>query len=228
MSAANTIFKTTAQTARRTRRAYMGLFGVSYDFAAKRAEKRRDQVSALLTSAITRGEALETDAREFFEKAKDEARTLTRSAVSDLEETVEDIKEAVQETKKEIVLTAKKAEAKAKLSDAIEESDKYSAYVEKVQSYDPSADPIIVKAIIDHLGIALQSRDSKFVACSDEAERKTVAQSWLSKKLGIDTDDAALDAKVIAICEMMKDDRMKDRVTFYYLAAKAEGKLSEI
>jgi len=47
-----------------------------------------------------------------------------------------------------------------------------------------------VKKIVDHCGIALQSRDGLFVACSDETERNTVRDSWLIKKLGL-TGEAA-------------------------------------
>ena len=129
---------------------------------------------------------------------------------------------------KQAKTTSKSASTSETKTDDIVGTEKYGSYVEKVQNYDKDADPVIVKAIVDHLGIALQSRDSMFVACSDETERRTVAQSWLSKKLGIESDDATLDEKVGAVCDTMKADRMKDRVTFYYLAAKQEKKLDKL
>ena len=94
--------------------------------------------------------------------------------------------------------------------------------------YDADLNPLYIKKIVDHLGIALSSRDGKLVACSDPAERETVAKSWLAKKLGVEGDMDVLDAKVGDICHVMKADRMKPRVTFYYLLAKAEGKLEAL
>ena len=48
----------------------------------------------------------------------------------------------------------------------------------------------------------------------------------MKKKLGIDDKDAAME-KIKAVCAEMKPHRMKNRVTFYYLLAKNEGKLGE-
>ncbi len=107
-------------------------------------------------------------------------------------------------------------------------ADKYVSYVEDVRGYDKEADATIIKKIVDHCGIALQSRDGLFVACSDEAERHTVRDSWLIKKLGVTGETPTLDAKVMAVCELMQKDRMKSRVTFYYLLAKNEGKLASL
>ena len=107
-------------------------------------------------------------------------------------------------------------------------ADKYVSYIEDVRGYDNGADAAIVKKIVDHCGISLQSRDGLFVACSDETERHTVRDSWLVKKLGLKAETAELDAKVMTVCETMQKDRMKSRVTFYYLLAKNEGKLASL
>ena len=120
--------------------------------------------------------------------------------------------------------TAVKAPAKAEAPLA----DKYVSYVEDVRGYDADVDASIVKKVVDHCGIALQSRDGLFVACSDETERHTVRDSWLIKKLGLTGETAELDAKVMTVCETMQKDRMKSRVTFYYLLAKNEGKLASL
>jgi len=125
--------------------------------------------------------------------------------------------------------SVKTAPAKAlpvKKEDAAD--DKYVSYVQDVIGYDKDAEAVIVKKIVDHCGIALQSRDGLFVACSDEAERHTVRDSWLIKKLGLTAETAELDAKVMTVCETMQKDRMKSRVTFYYLLAKNEGKLASL
>jgi len=118
------------------------------------------------------------------------------------------------------------AVAPVKAEDVV--ADKYVSYVQDVLGYDKDADTVIVKKIVDHCGIALQSRDGLFVACSDESERHTVRDSWLIKKLGLTGEAADLDAKVMTVCETMQKDRMKSRVTFYYLLAKNEGKLATL
>ncbi|GLQ21103.1 DUF2853 family protein [Algimonas porphyrae] len=218
----------TKTTLRRTRLAYLGAIGLTYDFAAGRVEKRRDQVKALFDNAYDRGEDMEADARTLFKRAKDEVEELADDTVDELEQTVQDAKETVQELKEEIVLKVEKADKRAELSEKVEESDKYAPYLEKVSAYDKAADPIHIMKIVDHLGAALSSRDSMFVACSDETERKTVARNWLRKTLNVDGDLAALDEKVQSVCQTMKADRLKDRVVFYYLAAKAEGKLDTL
>lgn len=227
MSDSNLIDQTKT-TLRRTRQAYLGALGLTYDFAAGRVEKRREQAKSLLESAYERGEDMETDARKLLDRAKDEIEELADDTIGELEETVQDAKDTVQELKEEIVLKAKKAEKRAELAEKVEESDKYAPYLEKVQAYDKAADPVHVMKIVDHLGAALSSRDSMFVACSDESERKTVARNWLGKKLNVEGDAKSLDAKVQAVCQTMKGDRLKDRVIFYYLAAQAEGKLETL
>ncbi|MEP3889300.1 MAG: DUF2853 family protein [Hellea sp.] len=120
-----------------------------------------------------------------------------------------------------------KAAASPVKTDAVQD-DKYVTYIQDVIGYDKDADAAIVRKIVNHCGIALQSRDGLFVACSDETERQTVRDSWLVKKLGLTAETAELDAKVMTVCETMQKDRMKSRVTFYYLLAKNEGKLASL
>jgi len=118
--------------------------------------------------------------------------------------------------------------ASAMSATAIQKDDRYEAYVVGVRAYDKFANPVIVKKIVDHCGIALRSQDGRFVACSDETERNTVRDSWLTKHLGVNGEIAELDAKVMAVCETMANDHMKNRVTFYYLLAQQESKLAAI
>ena len=84
--------------------------------------------------------------------------------------------------------------------------------------------------ITKYLGASLNNKDAKYVACGDETERNTVRDSFLKKKLGLKDDNEVLDAKVVAVCDEMKaaKQRMKDRVSFYYLLAKNEGKLGDL
>lgn len=100
-------------------------------------------------------------------------------------------------------------------------------YFADVQRYDAGADAEIVKKIVKHLGIALQSKDASLVSCSDKSELDRVREKWCGKKLG-QTDAAAADAVIKTVCETMKGDRQKQRVTFYYLVAKEMGKLGDL
>lgn len=107
-------------------------------------------------------------------------------------------------------------------------ASKYDGYIADIQRYDVDADATVVKKIVDYCGIALRSRDGQLVACSDETERNTVRDSFLIKKLGLKDELAELDALVLAVCETMSKDRMKNRVTFYYLLARNEGQLQNL
>lgn len=100
-------------------------------------------------------------------------------------------------------------------------------YLAGVQRYDADANPEIVQKIVKHLGIALQSKDASMVSCSDPSELDRVREKWCMKKLG-ETDAGAADAVIARVCETMKGDRQKSRVTFYYLVAREMGKLGDL
>ncbi|MCB1383806.1 MAG: DUF2853 family protein [Notoacmeibacter sp.] len=99
-------------------------------------------------------------------------------------------------------------------------------YLADVKKYDAGADEAIVNKIVKHLGIALRSRDASLVSCTDPSELDRVVEKWCGKKLGV-TGDAASGA-VQSVCETMKADKTKARVTFYYLVAKELGKLGDL
>jgi hypothetical protein len=101
-------------------------------------------------------------------------------------------------------------------------------YVAEVAKYAPNCDAKAVKGIVKHLGIALNSNDSSMVACSSKSELERVRESWLKKKLALTNADADLDAAITSICDRMKADRTKSRVTFYYLLAEKYGKLAAL
>lgn len=71
--------------------------------------------------------------------------------------------------------------------------------------------------------LVMSKADTRFVACSDPVELARVRDNFLKKKLGLSSAD--MDASVKAICEHMKADRTKSRLTFYYLLAEHYGKL---
>lgn len=119
----------------------------------------------------------------------------------------------------------KAEKAPAKKTAAKKDEAKVSEYLEITQKYDADADNAVVTKIEKHLGASLKNKDAKYVSCSDETELETIVKGFMKKKMGIDDKDAAME-KVKAVCETMKPTRMKNRVTFYYLLAKNEGKLS--
>ncbi len=118
--------------------------------------------------------------------------------------------------------------AKKPVKTTDKKSDKLDNYVEMVRKYDKKADEDIIAKIVKICGPAMNTRDGKYVACTDEKERKTVAKSWLIKRLGLKDEAEELDKKVLSVCEQMKKDRLKNRVVFYYLLAKQENKLGEL
>ena len=100
-----------------------------------------------------------------------------------------------------------------------------ASYIEKVKKYSPTPNEAAVAAIVKHLGIALQSRDSSLVSTSDPGEMKRIREGWMKKKLALTGTDEELDKALQAVGEKMKADRSKDRVTFCYLIAEHFGKL---
>lgn len=95
-----------------------------------------------------------------------------------------------------------------------------------VKKYAPEASADHIKGIVKHCGIALQKRDSSFVACADKAERDRVRDGFMKKKLALTQSDAELDKAIMDVCQKMHGDRDKSRVAFYYLLAEKYGKLS--
>ncbi len=101
-------------------------------------------------------------------------------------------------------------------------------YLARVKKYVEKPDEAAVNAIVRHLGIALRSKDASLVSCSSKDELARVRDSWLKKKLALTESDADLDKGIKAICEQVKADRQKDRVTFYYLLADKYDRLSSL
>lgn len=99
-------------------------------------------------------------------------------------------------------------------------------YKADIAKYTSNINDKAVEAIVKFCGIALQSRDASLVACSDEAEIDRVRKGFATKILGLD--EAASNTVIKSVCEKMKADNTKHRVTFYYLMAEATGKVSEL
>lgn len=101
-----------------------------------------------------------------------------------------------------------------------------SKHLEEIKKYDAGADAAIVENMAKTYRLVLSKRDSAYVSASDPKELKTVRENFLKKKLGLSDSDEKLDAVIAEVVEDMKADRMKERLTFYYLCAKKTGKLS--
>ncbi|MEE9346890.1 MAG: DUF2853 family protein [Robiginitomaculum sp.] len=197
--------------ARKSTLAYIGLHGLAFERAQMRVKQVRTARKAFFDGLVIKGEEVELDILARFKTT--EIKPVAKKTV------------AKKATAKKA--PTKKATKTVKTTKTVT-ADKYTVYIENVRKYDATANAAKITAIVKHLGIALQSRDGKFVACSDESERNTVRDSWLVKKLGVKGTAKTLDAKVAGICTQMKADRLKCRVTFYYLLAKSEGKLGAL
>ena len=99
-----------------------------------------------------------------------------------------------------------------------------SDYSENVAKY-TTANESAIDGIVKHLGIALRNRDSSLVSCTDPAELNRIRDGFMKKKLALTDSDAELEKTLSEICEQMKAERNKSRVTFYYLVAEKYGKL---
>jgi len=101
-----------------------------------------------------------------------------------------------------------------------------SKYLEDVRKYDARPDLAAVKGLERYLGSALRNPDLRFVAASDRRELDTIRDKFLKRKLGLKDGNQKLDAVVSQVALDMKAQRMKRRLTFYYLCAKRVDKLA--
>lgn len=101
-------------------------------------------------------------------------------------------------------------------------------YASDVANYTGNVDQGVVDGIVKHCGIALRSKDSSLVSCSQKPELDRVRKNFLRKKLRLmDESDEVLDAAIEEVCQKMgTSNTQKSRVTFYYLLAEKFGKQS--
>ncbi|MEE9309511.1 MAG: DUF2853 family protein [Cocleimonas sp.] len=97
--------------------------------------------------------------------------------------------------------------------------------IAEVKRFDSSVDEALVTAIFNSLRPVHGNKDAMLVSCGDDSELETVKKNFLMKKLGMD-DSPELAAAVSDVCATMQGDRMKARITFYYLLTKKFGKES--
>jgi Protein of unknown function (DUF2853) len=101
-----------------------------------------------------------------------------------------------------------------------------SDYAAEIQKFSPDVNAAAVDSIVKYCGIALRNADSSLVSCSDAKELATVRDGFAAKKLGLSADVA--DAAIVKVCEQMKAEHQKSRVTFYYLLAQTSGTMSKL
>ncbi len=191
---------------------------------------RVEELEAELAAAKAKLEKLNKSTKATVKKAKAKAVKTVKTAATKTASKVaaKPAEKAAAQTKAKPKSASKPAQTAAatKTADTAKSDEaRHIPYFNDVKRYDPLANEDVVRKIVNHCGIALRSDDARFVACSDEAERNRVRDSWLKKKLEVTGTDVELDKKVQNICSIMQRDNRKNRVTFYYLAAKAERKL---
>lgn len=102
-------------------------------------------------------------------------------------------------------------------------------YTTDIKKYAGTVNDAAVKGIVKYLGIALKSsNDAALVSCSSKDELARVREHFMKKKLKMTDSDADLDRILKSVCEQMKADKTKARVTFCYLVAEKAGKLGAL
>ncbi len=88
-----------------------------------------------------------------------------------------------------------------------------------------ACDETLLTAIAKGLGPSIYNRDSGTVASGDPKELETVKTNFVTKKLGVEGDEA--DAAIAyAVEQLGSSNRNKLRPVFYYLVVKKLGKES--
>ena len=103
----------------------------------------------------------------------------------------------------------------------------FSEYLVDAQRYDAGVNQFYVEKIVKYLGIALRAKETSLVSCSDSKETDRIINKWCIKKLG-EKDHQHCNQIVNEVCQIMKADRFKERVTFYYLVAKKLDQLDKL
>lgn len=95
-----------------------------------------------------------------------------------------------------------------------------------IRRYTPEIDEIALSAIVRFLGLALQNRDSSLVSCGNDLEILRIRDGYAKKLLGLDpvTSISAIEH----VCQRMRADKAKHRVTFYYLMAQHTNTLEKL
>lgn len=101
-----------------------------------------------------------------------------------------------------------------------------SQYLENVKKYTDAPNETAVEALVGHLGLALDSRDSAVVAATDSEEIARVKSGYCSKTLDLTPEEA--DQAIASVCKIMAGDKAKCRVAFYYLLAQESNSMDRL
>ena len=102
-----------------------------------------------------------------------------------------------------------------------------SDYIDDVKRFTATPNEKAVDTIVKYCGIALRSsKDAALVSSSDKKELNRVRDGFAKKKLGLSEADA--ESAIAAVCERLKGERQKHRVTFYYLVAEESDTLGKL
>ena len=106
-------------------------------------------------------------------------------------------------------------------------NEKIEHYISASKELGLDLSDVLIAKITEDLVPSVYKQDAEIVACSDSAELETIKKNFLEKKLGVDADDAAMDAAIKGVCEAMgTSNRHKYRALFYALLNKEFGKES--
>ena len=101
-----------------------------------------------------------------------------------------------------------------------------SKYLENVKQYVDSPNEDAVDSLVGHLGIALEQRDAANVAASDPKELEKIRDGYCNVNLDLSVEEA--ENAIKQVCEKMKGDNSKCRVTFYYLLAEVTNTMHRV
>jgi hypothetical protein len=104
------------------------------------------------------------------------------------------------------------------MADIQEHKDTLAKYTSKINE-------AALQGMVKTYALVLSNKDSRSVACGDQSEKDTVRKNFLQKKLGLTDAEDKLSASIEAVCEKMKEERLKSRLAFYYLLAEHYNKL---
>ena len=102
--------------------------------------------------------------------------------------------------------------------------EKIDLYTESAEKLGIAIEADLFKLVAKGLGPSIYKEDAELVSSSNEAELETVKKNFLIKKLGLDNDDASLDAVIQKAIDVLgAGNTKKYRALFYYLLVKETG-----
>jgi small subunit ribosomal protein S1 len=105
--------------------------------------------------------------------------------------------------------------------------EKIDLYTEAAEKLSIAIEADLFKLVTKGLGPSIYKEDSELVSSSNQTELETVKKNFLIKKLGLEKDDAELDAIIQKVIDIIgSGNKKKYRALFYYLLVKETGKES--